>query len=145
MRTTTQCASIGYQQKSIEELCDLLLGHDVERLIDVRAAAWSQRPQYRRTALAWCLAQAGIEYVHYKAAGNPFRPRKGEVLSFDKCATQYAEYIAQNPAVLKDLRLLMLEKPSAVFCYERDTMECHRSILLQALIEDDPSLQVIEL
>jgi uncharacterized protein (DUF488 family) len=137
--------SIGYQGRSISEFCRLLEEHSVKVLIDVRERAWSQRPEYRKTALKVNLQNNGIEYVHYKPAGNPFRPKKNEKLDFNKCAELYQNYLNDNPSVV-DVLLKMAEiNASAFFCYEADRSNCHRGILIDKLLDANPKLKCIDI
>lgn len=123
-----QCVySIGYQGKSIEALCTSLRTAGVKTLIDVRARAWSQRPQFRKTALAASLARAGIGYLHLKAAGNPFRH---EADTWVACRAMYRAHLTANPAVTREVATAVRETPSALFCYEAERCDCHRGVLL---------------
>ena len=137
--------SIGYEKKSIAEFCTLLQAASVGRLLDVRAAAWSQRPQFRREALRAALGEHGIEYVHCKAAGNPFRPKPGQEVEFGACREQFARHVAENPRIIEDLVPHVTSKPSALFCYESTRLRCHRGVLLDALTERIPQARVVDL
>lgn len=137
--------SIGYERKSINEVCELLESAGVGRLVDVRHAAWSQRPQFRREALRAALEARGIEYVHCKVAGNPFRPPRGETPDLDQCRSDFARHLEANPSIIATLNSLTTERPSALFCYEVTRHRCHRGVLLQAMSERDNGLDVIDL
>ncbi len=137
--------SIGYQGKSVVGIVDALVSARVHTLLDVRAAAWSQRPQFRKTALADALKAAGIDYVHCKAAGNPFRPKQGESRDFRTCERLYSRHLEENPDIVDALALLVTDQPSALFCYEAHRAECHRGILLDHLTARRPELAVKDL
>lgn len=136
------CFSIGYQGRPIYDFCALLIENRVEVLVDVRERAWSMRPPYRKTALRESLAAAGIEYIHLREAGNPFRPRKGEPKDFEDCARRYREHLRRNPDVLGRARELARSARVAFFCYEEEAAECHRGVLIQAMAKGWPSLEV---
>ena len=136
--------AIGYQGRSAENLCDELRRHRVELLIDVRERAWSNRPEFRKTALARKLNDAGIGYAHVKDAGNPFRHRGGTVVSREECLRAYQSYLASSPDVLPALRQLMKAR-AALFCYESHTINCHRIVLIRELVRAYPAIRVISI
>ncbi|HEX7153486.1 MAG TPA: DUF488 domain-containing protein [Thermoanaerobaculia bacterium] len=136
--------AIGYQGRSVQGLCEELAQRDVEVLIDVRERAWSNRPEFRKTALAQKLAAAGIEYQHIRDAGNPFRPRGGTTIDREECLSNYQSYLTNNPKVLTTL-LHMLTKRSALFCYESHTANCHRGVLIAELARTYPALSCVEI
>ncbi len=136
------CFTVGYQGRSLEGLCSLLVNFGVDQLVDVRERAWSNRPEFRKQALKQGLARVGIGYKHLKEAGNPFRPRKGESLSFAACARSYRSYLRENSDVVNGAREVILSGSVALFCYEADSAECHRSVLVEELSEIVPGLEV---
>jgi len=94
---------------------------------------WSQRPEYRKQALARELNKVGIEYVHMKAAGNPFRPKRGEHKSIAQCVRDYKRHLGASPDILKAVAAMARNRRSAFLCFEAKHSECHRSVLLAAL------------
>lgn len=128
-----ECVSIGYQGKSPIDLCSALEDHGVELVIDVRQRAWSYRPQYRKGALTATLRRRGIQYVHAAAAGNPFRPGNGHASGYESCAEHYREWIMRNPLILRKVHSLLTMHYAAVMCYEANSHECHRSVLLEVI------------
>ena len=137
--------SIGYQRRSLGAFCDTLAAAQVQVLVDVRAAAWSQRPEFRKTAMKNALAERGIEYVHCKAAGNPFRPRHGEALDWAACGAKYAGHLDAHPEVLEELLPLIVGRSAALFCYEGHRNECHRGILLSSLEKKQLKVEIVDL
>jgi uncharacterized protein (DUF488 family) len=135
------CVSIGYQGRKVQDLCAELKTHGVELLLDVRQAAWSHRPEFRKQALAAALAKHGVAYLHMREAGNPFRPRKGEVVSVAECAKHYRRHLAKTPEVVSSVAATLRSQTTAVFCFESQHEHCHRSVLLAAVAAQDP-LQV---
>lgn len=105
----------------------------MEVLLDVRLVPWSQRPEYRKQALARELNKVGIEYVHLREAGNPFRPKKGEQKSLAQCVRDYKRHLEAAPAVLQMVAAAIRDRRSAFLCFEAKHRDCHRSVLLAAL------------
>lgn len=137
--------NIGYQGRSLDAFCHVLADAGVEVLVDVRAAAWSQRPQFRKSALAAALQGVGIDYVHCKLAGNPFRPKAGQARALAECERLYAEHLEGHPEVIEEVASLIAKRRSALLCYEARREECHRGVLLDVLVGRQPNLRAQDL
>ena len=137
----TTVFTIGYQGKSTDDLCQQLVAAGVQALVDVRDRAWSYRPEYRKNALREKLAQHGIEYVHCREAGNPFRPKQGEKLALEKCAQRYRGHLKETPTALTAVQVLVTARPVALFCYEHEYRQCHRGVLVEELTKTVPDLE----
>ena len=124
--------SVGYERRSVDELIELLSGHDVILLLDVREAPFSRRTEFRKNVLAARLSEAGIAYQHLQAAGNPHRKKK---VNIRECLSLYENYLRSNPNVVDLVVAQLGSGPVAMLCYERQHADCHRSILLDALTE----------
>lgn len=113
----------------------------VGRVIDVRALPLSRRPGFSKTSLAASLGEAGIDYIHLRALGTPKAGRdaakRGDIATLEAIyAVQLELPEAQaQAAVMLDLAR---EKPSALLCYERDPCHCHRTLLLAAVADGAP-------
>lgn len=127
--------TIGYQQRSAEEMTFLLVNAGVHTLIDVREYPFSRKKNLSKTSLSDLLGEHGIQYAHAKFAGNPKRIRDAAE-SHEQCLDMYEEYLEANPDILESFRQLVsqyLQRGESVclMCYERHPMDCHRSILLR--------------
>jgi uncharacterized protein (DUF488 family) len=142
---TPEVFSIGYERRKTDELCSTLVRAGVDLLVDVRERAWSQRPEFRRTAFATALRAAGVEYVHMREAGNPLRPASGAVADLAQCRSAYEGHLSEHPEVITTLTGLLAVRRVAVFCYEGHHTRCHRGVLLEALRARLPDLAVTEL
>lgn len=128
--------TIGYEGATVAEFLAALQQADVERVIDVRAVANSRRPGFSKTPLRGALAGAGIDYVHLRALGTPAEGRAAARAGRrDDLVRIYAGQLELPEALAEAARMLDLaaEKPSAVLCYERDPLACHRTLLLDAV------------
>ena len=132
-RPTVSVFSIGYQGKKVAALCDQLVDAGVTVLVDVRAVAWSQRPEFRKTALANALKAKGIEYVHCKVAGNPYRAASKEPDGWVDCERLYRAHVRANKGVLDAVEEQVRRGAVALFCYEAERACCHRGVLLDEL------------
>ena len=63
--------SVGYQQRTLEELLELLQSYNVNVLVDVRLTPISRKRGFSKTALSNALSAVGIEYRHERELGNP--------------------------------------------------------------------------
>ncbi len=141
--------SIGYERhKDHRDFAAHLREAGVLRLIDVRALPISRRRGYAKTALSEALAEAGVEYVHAKPLGNPkpFRDlyKSGQV---EEGRERYREHLLDDHRQdLHDLVGLLREKPSALMCVEHDPATCHRTVIVEALVDElEVRLDVAEL
>jgi len=131
--------TIGYEGATMAEFLAALQRAGVRRVIDVRALPLSRRPGFSKTPLGGALADAGIDYVHLKALGTPAEGRAAaragrhaDLKRIYAGQLELAEAIAQSAQMLA----LAEEAPSALLCFERDPVECHRTLLLDAVAPD---------
>lgn len=137
--------SIGYERRSIVEFCTALKEAGVDVILDVRERAWSHRPEYRKKALSTALAEAGIDYLHLKAAGNPFRPRKGQDIDAEQCLRMYARHLKESPEVLDEIQKLVRKRKVALFCYEGHRDRCHRGVIFDELASRAARIKIVDL
>lgn len=136
---TSTIWTIGYEQSTVDAVVGALVNADVEVLADIRFLPLSRRPGFSKTALAGALQAAGVEYRHFKPLGTPAdgraAARRGD---HDALARIYAGQLELPDAIvaMAQLRDLAGEKRVALLCYERDAAECHRSLLIEALLSD---------
>jgi uncharacterized protein (DUF488 family) len=136
------------QAKRSAAFAQHLGGAGIERLIDVRDLPISRRRGYAKTALSEALADAGVEYVHAKALGNPkpFRDlyKSGRV---EEGRARYREHLlGEHLQDLRELVELLREKRSALMCVEHDPATCHRSVIVEALADElEVELHVAEM
>jgi len=139
------CFSIGYQGRSIDNLCQELTRNQVTLVVDVRERAWSHRPEFRKGALARALAAVGIEYEHCRIAGNPFRPRNAQPANLTACKRRYASHLKKQPDVLETVESAVRRNRAALLCFEREKARCHRGVLLMELSRRNPALMICDL
>lgn len=123
--------TIGYGQRTIDELAALLKEHGVECLVDVRTAPYSRfRPEFSRTALQAAIVEQGLRYIFQGASlgGRPDYPDcyvDGKV-DYDRIREKefYREGIERlRKAAAQGMRV-------ALMCSEGRPEECHRSKLI---------------
>jgi len=131
-------ATIGYESATQSEVIDRLKRAAVEVVIDVRAVASSRRAGFSKTLLAASLADAGIDYVHFRDLGTP-KPgrdaaRKGHVAEMHEI---YEAHLAEPGAQLQLSKATEIagERKAALLCYEADAAGCHRRIVADRIHE----------
>jgi uncharacterized protein (DUF488 family) len=106
-RSDLSIFTIGHSTRPISEFIELLQGHGVKQVIDIRTIPKSRHnPQFNSDALATALRSAGIRYVHLKELGG--LRHDGGVELAQAC-------------------------PSALMCAEAVPWRCHRSLVADAL------------
>ena len=130
--------TVGHSTRPIAAFIELLRGHEVTQLVDVRTVPRSRHnPQFNRESLEVALPLAGIGYAHAPGLGGfrrpaPDSPNAGwRNLSF----RGYADYM-QTPefdAELRNLVELARTGRVALMCAEAVPWRCHRSLIADAL------------
>lgn len=131
--------TIGYEQARVDDVTAALSAAGVEVLADIRYLPLSRRPGFSKSALAAAAREAGIEYRHIKPLGTPAEgraaARRGDHATLSKVYAGQLE-LPEALAAMAELRDLAGEKRVALLCYEREARECHRSLLIDALLPD---------
>lgn len=131
--------TIGYEKARVDDVTSALSGAGVEVLADIRFLPLSRRPGFSKTALATAAREAGIEYRHLKPLGTPAEgraaARRGDHNTLARVYAGQLE-LPEALAAMAELRELAGEKRVALLCYEREARECHRSLLIDALLPD---------
>ena len=131
--------TIGYEQTTMPAFLAALQGAGVELVADVRAIAASRRPGFAKNALAANLAEAGIDYRHFRALGTPPDGRAAaRALDLPKLERIYAGQLELPEAIAAGAELADLahQRRVALLCYERDPACCHRTLLRGAVLPD---------
>lgn len=127
--------TIGYEGRSLEDFLATLLAEGVTRVLDVRELPLSRRKGFSKTPLRDALSKAGIEYVHLRAAGNPYRDKKHDL---DLCLRLYRGHLERSPGVIDLVEESAAGHRAALLCVEHDPGCCHRSIIASQLRQRRP-------
>ncbi len=131
--------TIGYEQTSMSAFLAALQEAGVEVVADVRAIAASRRPGFSKNALAANLAEAGIEYRHFRVLGTPTEGRAAaRALDLPRLKQIYAGQLELPEAMAAGAELAELarERRVALLCYEREPACCHRTLLRKSVLPD---------
>jgi uncharacterized protein (DUF488 family) len=136
--------TIGYEGRTSGELLSALVQADVTALVDVRLTPLSRKPGLSKRPLANQLEQANIRYVHMPALGNPRENRDAFRQGVTQSRTRFRALLRTPDAqeALGELRSLVYERRVVLLCFEHDAATCHRLIVSDALLHNDPALAV---
>lgn len=140
-------ATIGYEKSTPEDFVATLEARNIEVLVDIRDRPQSRRPGFSKTALSTAVNQAGIDYIHVKALGDPKEGRDAaRAGKMNKFRAIFENVLAGTSAqsALADLEQLARSKRICLMCYERDHHACHRKIVSDHL-ENSLGLKTIHL
>jgi uncharacterized protein (DUF488 family) len=131
--------TIGYEQATQAALVDTLRHAGVKLLADIRYLPLSRRPGFSKNSLKAAVEEAGIAFRHFRNLGTPAdgraAARRGDHAELERIYAGQLE-LPEALAQMAELRALALEMPTCLLCYERRAAECHRSLLVAALLTD---------
>lgn len=138
-----EVVTIGYEGRSVDDLVTELCRERVSVLLDVRENAISRKKGFSKSALSDACRDAGLQYEHERALGNPRDNRDGFRSGSVASHRRYAERLISSGAEAV-ARLLSLagSRRVALLCYERAACDCHRSVLASHLGALDPRVSV---
>jgi uncharacterized protein (DUF488 family) len=108
--------------------------------------AISRRPGFSKTALSRALAEAGIEYRHFRDLGNPKENRPGFREKTESPGRRSFRTGLSDPRARGQLDVLAdlaSTRVVAVFCVERDEETCHRQIVIEEVRALDIAVPVM--
>lgn len=138
-----QLIGVGYEGLTISEYIQVLRDLQVATLVDVRLNAISRKPGFSKTRLKGYLADAGIQYLHYRELGNPKENRAGfwdapNTDSHAQSVNRFKDLILCDDykvSLLNNLKSMSQHKNVALLCYEKEPVKCHRSVLIDLIHE----------
>lgn len=140
MRMLGNVLGWGYEGRTVEEMLSTLRTWDATTVIDVRLNPISRKPGFSRKSLSAKLHEAGIDYRHLRALGNPTDNRPG----FAEPGSAQAEVAharfndeilgtADAQASLAEIERLAEQGVVVLLCFESSASCCHRSLVMDAL------------
>jgi uncharacterized protein (DUF488 family) len=127
---------VGYEGLDVDAFVSKLVELEVDVLADVRLTPISRKRGFSKTALAAAVSEAGVEYLHLRALGNPKDNRPGfagDAAELSQARGRYAELLTADEAgnALDRLAELAEDHRVAVMCFEADEERCHRHVVLR--------------
>jgi uncharacterized protein (DUF488 family) len=140
MRTVHNVMGWGYEGRSVDEMMSTLRTWGARTVVDVRLNPVSRKPGFSRKSLSAKLQEAGIQYVHMRALGNPTDNRPGFAdpgsARADVAHTRFNEEVLGTEdaqASLSQIERLSAQGLVVLLCFEATASCCHRSLVLDAL------------
>jgi uncharacterized protein (DUF488 family) len=130
--------TIGHSTRSAEEFKEILLGHRIGALVDVRSFPGSRRyPHFNKPELSSDLEAVGVLYVHNKKLGGRRRPVPDSKNTAWRNASfrAYADHIESEEFKegIEELLNVASTNRTAIMCAEALWWRCHRSIIADFL------------
>jgi len=129
--------TIGHSTHALEHFVELLQGHGVTEVADVRSSPYSRfTPQFNREAFERKLHACGIRYVFL---GRELGGRSDDPSCYENGQVQYSRLASTDlfrqglERVKSDAR----EYCIALMCAEKDPLECHRTLLVAPALEEE--------
>ena len=148
-RRTRLLATIGYEGGSIEQYLNRLILNDIRLLVDVRKNPISRKYGFSKNTLAKLAASVGVDYTHIPELGIQSADRKNLVTQSDRDRifdTYELTVLKEQDVALRDLQSLQKSsKRIALTCFEKEYAQCHRSRVVNKLLELDNTLEVAHL
>jgi uncharacterized protein (DUF488 family) len=141
--------SVGYEGMNLKSFVEMCQQNRISTLVDVRLTPASRRPGFAKRALSSALEQAGITYLHEPKLGNPPENRDafrdGDDKELERGKKNMRKLLANGSGEALD-RVIELARTSriAVLCVERDHDRCHRSVITEAVVAAEPSIEVLQ-
>ena len=144
--TTPTILSVGYEGRTLDEIVSTLIRHRVQVLVDVRLTAVSRKKGFSKASLATALDGANIGYRHEPSLGNP-KDNREAFRQGSKAARKRFERHLANGARSRYSATVELARNSrvALFCFEREHSECHRSCIADRAQSEEPGFTVLEI
>lgn len=123
--------TIGYEGRTPEQLVAALHATGVEAVVDVRELPLSRKRGFSKSSLAALLQSHGIAYAGERSLGAPrdIRHRLREGGAWAPFAAMYLAHLDGHDEALAEVEALARRRPTALLCFERDALACHRSLL----------------
>ena len=124
--------TIGYEGSDVDRLVSTLQAMQIDVLADVRELPLSRKKGLSKKALAERLKCVGIDYIHFKALGDPKAGRDAaKAGQYDIFEKVFLDHLATNEAkeALEELLLVASERRTCMLCFERSHKNCHRSYI----------------
>lgn len=136
---TSVLYTVGHSTRPIEAFMEMLRGHRITQLLDVRTVPKSRHNlQFAGAALAASLAGAAIGYQHLPVLGGLRRPRPDSSNGGWRNTSfrGYADHM-QTPAFAEAIEMLVeraRRERIVCMCAEAVPWRCHRSLIADAVL-----------
>ena len=135
---TPELLTIGYQGCVQASVVAALRVAGATMLLDVRAVPQSRKAGFSKRLLGETLEAAGIRYVHLRGLGTPKAGRDavrhGDIGTMHRIFTEHMGSDAAKTDLANAVSLAAGQR-ACLLCFERDHLECHRTIVAGLIAE----------
>ena len=142
--------TIGHSTRTIDDLIQTLMAHQIQTLVDIRAFPMSKRlPQFNRESLEKTLPGSGISYVWMQTLGGyrkKILPESPNIALRHDSFRNYADYMLTPEFENASAELLQLvaQLKTVYMCVEWVYFCCHCMLVLDWLITHQQDMQHID-
>lgn len=138
--TSTKLFTVGYEGRSLDEYCALLIEHGVRAIVDVRRNPISRKKGFSKTALSTGLLSSGIVYFHLPELGidSSLRKELETEEDYHELFVLYRKKLLPKAHDGLEALFEITERFSAIAltCFERDPAHCHRHCISDYCFEN---------
>ncbi|MBQ9336898.1 MAG: DUF488 domain-containing protein [Lentisphaeria bacterium] len=139
--------TIGYTQKSAEELFGILKRHNVRKVFDVRLKNANSYCFYtHKRDFSYLLSLIGIGYEHKES----WAPEAWLLDGYNHDKYNWEQYVEEFHKIIESRNILQGLKPEdldrcALLCAERTPQMCHRRLLAEYFRRHFPEIEIVHL
>lgn len=130
--------TVGHSTRTIEEFLELLHGHGVQAIADVRTIPKSRHNPQFGEGLGESLRADDIDYAHFRSLGGLRRSTDNDVNGAWRNSSfrGYADHMQTDEFEdgINGLRAMAAQCRTAIMCAEALPWRCHRSLIGDALV-----------
>lgn len=129
--------TIGYAGHTLDSFVRALRANRISILLDVRMTPISRKKGFSKRALHRALAEAGINYFHFRPLGSPAELRHNlwADKNYDAFFSAFRIYLRDQKQSVSEAAELVSEGNACLMCVEKRPNECHRSVVADAIAE----------
>jgi uncharacterized protein (DUF488 family) len=129
--------SIGYEGCHFDSFLEHLINNGIDCVVDVRDLPLSRKPGFSKRSLSTALKTSNIAYEHWRSLGAPkaIRKKLRNDGNWDDYRRVYNQKLHENRKVLEELAYKARTESVCLLCFERNYLECHRSLITDYIIE----------
>lgn len=135
------CYTIGHSTRKLEEFINTIKLYGIDCIMDVRSEPYSSNEyynEYNKEQLERSIKQSGINYIYM---GHELGEMRKEEEAFDKEGNINFDKIMECSSFKKGIHKIVggIERGHkiALMCSERNPYNCHRSILIGYVLENN--------
>ena len=129
--------TIGHSTHVLDAFLKLLRRHGISAVADVRSAPYSRYcPHFSKEPLGHALAGAGMKYVFL---GRELGGRSDDPSCYENGRIRYSRLALRQEFRdgIERLKKDAADHRIAIMCAEREPLECHRTILVSPVLEQE--------